>query len=386
MSKKILFIVTQSEFGGAQHFLAHLVAALDKDKYDITVAAGPQGDDQTGLLKFLEKKGINTKHLKYLRRGINPLFDLYLSPAEIFNLIKREKPDILFLCSSKAGAIGSLVGRLTGVKKIIYRIGGWAFNDPWPEWKKKLYILIEKWTAKFKDVIINNAESDRKQAIRLGIKPKNKIVTIYNGIDINELNFLNKEEARRFLKIKPGFVIGTIANLYLTKGLEYLIEAANIIVNKEQRTMNKKIKFVVIGEGQERKKLEGLIKKYKLEKNFFLLGAIPDASKYLKAFDVFVLPSVKEGFPWTILEAMAAGVPIVATKVGAILEILKDPLMDSGQAGLLIKPADARALSKAIAGLINNKFLGAKFLNQAKKVVQEKFTLSKMIKKVEELL
>ncbi len=393
MSKKILFIVTQSEFGGAQHFLAHLVAALDKDKYDITVAAGPQGDDETGLLKFLEKKGINTKHLKYLRRGINPLFDLYLSPAEIFNLIKREKPDILFLCSSKAGAIGSLIGRLTGVKKIIYRIGGWAFNDPWPEWKKKLYILIEKWTAKFKDIIINNAESDRKQAIGLSIKPRDKIITIYNGIDVNELNFLNKEEARRFLKIKPGFVIGTIANLYLTKGLEYLIEAAHLLRYKipasrqgGQDTRYKHTKFVVIGEGQERKKLEGLIKKYKLEKNFFLVGAIPDASRYLKAFDVFVLPSVKEGFPWTILEAMAAKVPIVATKVGAILEILKDPLMDSGQAGLLIKPGDAKGLSEAITKLINNKFLGNRLLNQARKIVQEKFTLDKMVKEVEKLL
>jgi len=379
MSKKILFIVTQSEFGGAQHFLAHLVAALDKDKYDITVAAGPQGDDETGLLKFLEKKGINTKHLKYLRRGINPLFDLYLSPVEIFNLIKREKPDILFLCSSKAGAIGSLIGRLTGVKKIIYRIGGWAFNDPWPKWKKKLYILIEKWTAKFKDIIINNAESDREQAIRLVIKPRDKIIVIYNGIDVSKLEFLNKEEARRFLKIKPGFVIGTIANLYLTKGLEYLIEAARMLKNEQ-------IKFIVIGEGQERKKLEKLIKKYNLENNFFLVGAIPDASKYLKAFDVFVLPSVKEGFPWTILEAMAAGIPIVATKVGAILEILKDPLMDSGQAGLLIKPGDSKGLSEAIIKLINNKFLGAKLLNQAKKVVKEKFTLTKMVKKAEELL
>ena len=120
-------------------------------------------------------------------------------------LLNKEKPDILFLCSSKAGFLGSFVGvKLRRRPKIIYRIGGWTFNDPWPKWKKKLYVWIEKISAKWKDYIINNAESDRKQAIELKIRPKGEILTVYNGLDIDKLKFLSREEARKELLKKMG--------------------------------------------------------------------------------------------------------------------------------------------------------------------------------------
>lgn len=324
--KKILFLVTQSEFGGAQRFIYTLVTNLKN--CDIVIGAGPEGDDKNGLLFALEKEGINTIHLKYLRRGVNPFFDI-LGLFEIKNLLKKERPNILFLCSSKAGFLGSLAGR-NKVNKIIYRIGGWTFNDPWPVWKKKLYICIEKFSAKWKDIIVNNSDSDRKQAIRIGIKPRDKIITIYNGID--DLGFLSKERAREFLKLKNSdFVVGTIANDYPAKGLKYLRKAMENI-NGE---------LVIIGKGN----------KY-----------IPDAYKYLKAFDVFVLPSVKEGFPWTILEAIKAEIPIVATCVGAVPEIINE----------YIEPGNVEELVKAIKNPKKFKF-------------NKKFSLEVMIKKYEDL-
>ncbi len=248
-TKKILFIITQSEFGGAQRFLARLVPVLDRNKYDILVAAGIEGD-KGGLLSFLQDKGINARYLRYLRRSVNPLFDFCFGLIEIFKLIRKERPDILFLCSSKAGALGSFAGRLAGVKKIIYRIGGWTFNDPWPKWKKWLYIWLEKYTARWKDYIVNNAESDRQQAIKLGIKPREKIVTIYNGIDAQKLEILPRERARDLLGIKNGFIVGAIASFYPTKGLKYLIEAGKIVKDKD-------IKFILIGEGQEKEEEAG---------------------------------------------------------------------------------------------------------------------------------
>ena len=301
------------------------ISAID---YEVVVAAGREGDDENGLLHALENKRINTKHLKYLRRGVNPFFDI-LGLFEIKKLIKKEKPDILFLCSSKAGFLGSLAAK-NKVKKVIYRIGGWTFNDPWPEWKKKLYVWIEKVSAKWKDYIINNAESDKKQAVELGIKPKEKIITIYNGI--GDLEFLSKEKAREYLKLKDSdFIVGTIANDYPSKGLKYLKRAMENIDGK----------LVVIGKG-----------------NRF----IPDAYKYLKAFDVFVLPSVKEGFPWTILEAMKAEIPIVATGVGAIPEIIDEH----------IEPGNVEELVKAIKNPKKFKF-------------NKKFSLEVMIEKYEDL-
>lgn len=335
--KKILFLVTQSEFGGAQRFIYTLVNGLEK--YEIVVGSGLEGDDKNGLLNLLEKQGIKTERLKYLRRSINPFFDLS-GLLEIKKLLKKEKPDILFLCSTKAGFLGSLANKLannlyTSVHKnsrplVIYRIGGWTFNDPWPKWKKLLYIWLEKISAKWKDHIVNNAESDKQQAIKLGIKPRKENLVIYNGI--GELEFLIKEEARRFLQLQNfDFVVGTIANDYPSKGLKYLKTAMRGIDGK----------LVIIGKGSQ---------------------YIPDAYKYLKAFDVFVLPSVKEGFPWVILEALKAEIPIVATCVGAVPEILNQ----------CIEPGNVAELIKAIKNPKRFEF-------------NEKFSLKLMIKRYEDL-
>ncbi len=348
--------MTQSEFGGAQRFIYTLISGFTRMKTridaDIIVAAGPDGDDENGLLRVLEKRGINTRHLKYLRRAINPFFDLFLGLMEIHHLIKKEKPDILFLCSSKAGAMGSLIGRLIGVRKIIYRIGGWAFNDPRSFLSKLYYRSIEKVSARWKHIIVNNAESDRKQAIKSGIKPRERIITIYNGI--GNLEFLSKEKAREFLKLRSSdFVVGTIANDYPSKGLKYLKKAMENIDGR----------LVIIGKG-----------------NIY----IPDAYKYLKAFDVFVLSSLKEGFPWTILEAIKAEIPVVATCVGAVPEII-DPSTGSGQVGILVEPGNPKELAKAIRKLITDEDLRKKLASNAIKLVAEKFTLNKMIKKYEDL-
>ena len=347
--------MTQSEFGGAQRFIYRLVTNLDLNKYDILIATGPEGNDANGLLFNLQKEGFNTFSLKFLRRKINPIFDL-LGLFEIKKLLKQESPDILFLCSSKAGLLGSLAHEVNSKfkiqnSKLIYRIGGWTFNDPWPNWKRKLYLWLEKQTAKFKDIIINNAESDRQQAIKLGIKPRQEILTIYNGLDADKIDFLEKKEAKEFLQFKDtDFVVGTIANDYPAKGLDYFNKAVKGFTN---------IKSIIIGKG-----------------NRF----IPDAYKYLKAFDIFILPSVKEGFPWTILEAMAAEVSIIAAKVGAIPEIIQN-----NRTGILVEPRNSQQISEAIKKLIGDKNLRESLAKEAKKIVIEKFNLKTMVKKYEDL-
>jgi glycosyltransferase involved in cell wall biosynthesis len=384
--KKILFLVTQSEFGGAQRFIYRLITNLDLAKYDISIAAGPEGNDADGLLFNLKKEGFNNFSLKFLKRSINPIID-FLGIVEIYKLIKKQNPDIVFLCSTKAGILGSIAARISG-KRVIYRIGGWTFNDPWPEWKKRLYVGLEKNTARFKDFIVNNAESDRQQAIKLGIRPKREILTIYNGVDVENLNFLSKQEAIKELITKSKIqilnqiegsnlkLIGTVANLYPCKGLEYLIEAAKLLDDPQK-------KFIIIGEGAGRAELEGLIKKNNLN-NVFLIGAMSDAWKYLKAFDIFVLPSVKEGFPWTLIEAMAAKIPVVATKVGAIPEILISP-KNSEESGILIDSREPYQIVEAINLLLKEKELINLLVSRAGKTVKEKFTLEQMVNSFENL-
>ena len=263
MAKKLLFIITQSEMGGAQKYVYETAINLDSGQYDITVAAGPKGNWE--LLERLKKAGVKTRRLSYLKRNINPLFDI-MGILQVYRLIKQEKPDFVYLHSSKAGVVGSIaaafyrgISRISrgisrkGVEndfsgnsrnirvnpRIIYRIGGWAFNEKISIIKKWLYVLMECLTARLKDVIVVNTEADKKAAIERKICPERKIKVIYNGIDIDNMNFLDKNDARKSLSEKfflvgnngARFWIGTIANFYLNKGLVYLIEAARVLNN-----------------------------------------------------------------------------------------------------------------------------------------------------------
>ncbi len=382
--KKILFIITQSEFGGAQRFLMELVTHLDAGTHESLVASQP-GE----LLDALKAKNIPVEALKWLRRDISPISDL-LGLWEIYKLLRREKPDVLFLLSSKAGFLGSLAACFNTALyysrplRVIYRIGGWAFNDPQSRISRALFILAEKISARWKDVIIVNSRHDATQAKRLGIKPRQQLAIIHNGINTASLDFLSREEAREKLDAMLSYklkaisykLIGCIANFYKTKGLPYLIEAM-----AEIHKTHPDAKLVIIGDGRERKNLELRIADCGLEKNVMLVGRLAEAWRYLKAFDIFVLPSLKEGFPWALLEAMAAQVPVIATSVGAIPEIIKN-----NENGMLVAPGDAKALQQAISELLNNAPLRDNLALHAKETVEQKFKLDRMIQKVENLL
>ncbi len=356
VKQKILFIITQSEMGGAQRFVLDMAGALTNDGYNISVAASGNGT----LLKncynmfrsehiVTEGKTIKTTFLKYLKRSPGPIKAIF-AISEMRKLIKQEKPDVLFLCSTMAGILGSIAGRKR-VSKIIYRIGGWAFNDPRPKWQKKLIIFLEKITSQYKNKIIVNSEFDLQSALAHKIASQDKLIKIYNGIDPTEIEFLEKKQARQELGVSTTQpIIGTIANFYKTKGLAHLITASKHI----------DAQIVIIGDGKERQNLENSIKKYNLQDKVKLLGQKPNARKYLKAFDVFVLPSLKEGFPWVILETMASQVPIIATSVGAIPEIIQN-----NQSGFVIPPADSQILSKKIQDLLSSPELRNKFTQNA---------------------
>ena len=382
--KKILFIITQSEFGGAQRFLYNLISRLDSLNYDIKVAVGNTGNNE--FTQALRNINISVQELKLLLRGINPIKDM-AAVFELRKLIKSFCPDTLFLISSKAGFIGSLATVFTTRIKtsVIYRIGGWSFNDPWPAWKKWLWIILERFSARWKDIIIVNSRLDLELANKFKIKPKEKITLIHNGLDVYKMELLSRDEARLKLfeqiskKLGKIFhvknIIGTIANLYPSKGLKYLIEAAEHFKN------NNEVIFFIIGDGQERNKLEALIEQKGLQNKVLLLGQIPNAYKLLNAFDIFVLPSVKEGFPWAVIEAMTAKLPVIATRVGAVPEIIED-----GKNGIIVEPAQPEKIAEKIQDLLSNDRLRQEMGIQAHQTVLFKFELDKMIRQIEELL
>ncbi|MBI2050367.1 MAG: glycosyltransferase family 4 protein [Parcubacteria group bacterium] len=334
----ILYIVTQQEFGGAQRYIFDLATNLDKSQYDVHIAAGEEkeGFPASNGDKFFDRargQNLTVHSLKHLVRPISLIND-FLAYFELKKLISELKPDIVHLNSSKAGVLGSMAAKALGVPKIIYTAHGFVFNEPMNPLKRWLYTHAELGTAKRVDRIIAVSEFDRQAGIKAGID-ENKIVTVHNGIDPSSLRFFSEEDARAQLNITEHTpLIGCIANFYQTKGLDVLIGAMADI----------NAQLVIVGDGELRPQLEEQIKKLNLADQVHLTGQLPDAHQYLKAFDIFVLASRKEGFPYVLLEAAAAGVPIVATRVGGVPEIIHDEIT-----GYLAEPCNPDELAQKIS-------------------------------------
>ena len=397
--KKILFLITQSVSGGAQKYVFDLATNLDKQKYEVAVAAGGDGE----LFDKLKDADIQIFKRKCLKRPICPTCDVE-AYFKLKKLFKEWQPDILHLNSSKVSILGSLAARTLRLRsghkmKVIYTVHGTVFQPPFSSLTSKFFLWLEKWTAKYKDKIICVSERDRHLWLKYNVAPAEKLVTIHNGIDL-DIDFLPKEQARQKLFGKnpssppfnnsssstPPFnkgglggisIVGFIGYFYPDKNLVTLIKAANLILNSE-KLKEKKIIFAIIGSGPQEKSLKLQVKSLKLEDKILFLDALPEAHKYLKAFDVFTQPSIKEGLPYAILQAMAAGIPIVASNVGGIPEMITDNFN-----GFLIKPRDSEALAERILQILENSNLAQQFSQNSLEKIKD-FSLGKMIRQTQE--
>ncbi|PIR66454.1 MAG: hypothetical protein COU51_04190 [Parcubacteria group bacterium CG10_big_fil_rev_8_21_14_0_10_36_14] len=335
--KKILYIVTIPDWGGAQKYVFDSTSfGFDKSEFEITVAYGqPAFDSKINLMEKCKKSNIPYHQFKNLKRQIS-LYDL---PAiwEIKKYIEKEKPDRIHLNSSKAGIVGSFAAKISNHKpQVWYTVHGWAFLEPMANWRKKLYIFLERLASKYRDKIIVLGKKEKKIALEYKICPEEKI-EVKNHIYWGGQSLLEKTNALKVLNLPQNKkIIGTIANFYPAKALQNLIEVASKINNPD-------IIFTIIGDGPERNNYELLITNYKLQDRFLLLGEKDNASQYLNAFDLFVLPSIKEGMPYAILEAMQAKLPIVVTEVGAVPEMLENYPNKT-----IVPPADIEKLTEAI--------------------------------------
>ena len=368
---KILYLITRSEIGGAQRYILDLASFCRDQGHIVVVASG--GDENGELIKRLVKLNIQTYCLRHLTRELNFYSDISVF-FDLIKLINKIKPDIVHLNSSKAGSIGALAAKFCGVRKIIYTIHGLVLNEPLPFFHKIFYWFAEWFSAKLKNKLISVSEFDKQSLLKNKITTTDKIAVIHNGLDPARIFFLDKSTALAKLfgreQNEKEFIIGTIANLYPAKGLIYLIEAAKSVLKIYPRT-----KFAVIGDGPLKSSLADTIIEYGLADKFILAGSLPEANRNLKAFDLFVLPSLKEGLAYALLEASAAGLPIIATAVGGNPEVVKNNFN-----GLLVPPADFGALAQTIINLMGdpNK---ASFLASNSASVLKNFSLDQMCEK-----
>ena len=373
---KILYVITKSNWGGAQRHVFDLATQMKERGHEVFVALGGEGM----LKQRLEAAGIYTFSIAALGRDVSIGKDAG-SFKELNTVIKNKRPDMLHLHSPKAAGIGSVAGRLLRVKMIITTVHGWSFNESRLLHQRAVIAFFSWLTMVFSHRTVLIAQREYSQALYFPFV-KGKAVLIPLGI--RPPTFVSVDGAKQVIAKMIGMnysdfikkaVIGTIAELHPNKGLTYLIEAMADVVQQRPEAIS-----VVISDGQEKAALQTLIEEKKLEQSVYLVGYLENASQYLKAFTMFALSSVKEGLPYVILEAGCASLPVVATTVGGIPEIVEDM-----RSGILVQSKNSRELGHAISFMIEHPEERRKYGTALRERVTTQFSLEKMIERTSEL-
>ncbi|MGA2775317.1 MAG: glycosyltransferase family 4 protein [Candidatus Omnitrophota bacterium] len=362
---KVLYIITKLELGGAQKQLLSLAAALDKDKFSpylFTAASGLLVSEASAI------KGLHTHLSTFLERPLNPIKDLFAF-FEIHRFIKKNKINIVHTHSSKAGIIGRLAARLAGVKVIIHTVHGWSFNDFQAPLIRRFYILLEKLCANFSSKIIVVSQWDKCRGLKENIGKENQYAPISYGINYEEFQEKSRVLRKDFGVLPSDILVGMVACFKQQKAPQDFIELANLVTDKI-----KNVKFILAGDGVLRASLQKLIFRYRLQDKVILAGWHRDIPQVLSALDIFVLTSLWEGFPITVLEAMASGKAVVVTHTGGIAELIKD-----GENGFLVRPKETEKMVEKIIRLVNNADLRRIMGEEARLSVTGSFSFSAMI-------
>ncbi len=373
---KILYVITKSNWGGAQRHVFDLAVAMKDRGHDVAVALG--GD---GLLRSkLEAAGIYTHSIVALGRDIAPGKDAG-SFREIWSIIRHRKPDVLHLHSPKAAGLGAIAGRLARTPQILYTVHGWAFNESRPL-HQRLGIIAASWVTmllcsrvillserEYSQSLLFPGTKRRLSLVPLGIKPP-----VFVSID-GARQHIAKTIGMSISDLGKRPIVGTIAELHPNKGLHYLINAWTTVIHEHPQAI-----LIIIGDGQDAASLSMLIKERGLQSSIFMTGYMEQASEYLKALSIFVLPSIKEGLPYVILEAGAASLPVVATTVGGIPEIVEDM-----RSGVLVQPHNVRELAHAISFMIEHPDERRSHGAALRERILTNFAIDTMIERVEAL-
>jgi glycosyltransferase involved in cell wall biosynthesis len=327
---RVLLLITLAEVGGAQAYVASLLPAL-AGRFDVVVAAHGSGP----LRAAAAEAGVRFVGLEHVRRSINPWRD-FAGFVELVRLLRRERPDIVHASSSKAGVLGRLAAFAVGVPIRIFTVHGWAFGAH-SGLAARLYRWADRLLRPITTVTICVSESERTAGLRARTCSAQRTVVIRNAVPLDGVPRAYPDRTRPLLV--------AVGRLKAPKDFVTLVRALAVLPPDS-------FDALLVGDGPDRPMLEAEVRRLGLRDRVRLAGERHDVAELLAAADVFVLSSLSEGLPVSVLEAMAAGLPVVASRVGGVPELVAE-----GETGLLVAPSDAHDLAGALGRLIGDREL-----------------------------
>jgi glycosyltransferase involved in cell wall biosynthesis len=346
----VAHVITRLTLGGSSENTVSTIEALERAGYVNTLAFGPESEAPT--VDDAGRRGCRLVEVPWLRREVRPAQDLGAVLALVRHF-RRVRPALVHTHTSKAGFVGRLAARLARVPAVIHQPHGHVFYGYWSRRRTALFVALERLAARWTDTLVALTPREVEEHVERGIGRAAQWQVVPSGVPTAALRAAmpSRAAARARLGLPPGaFVVAGVGRLVPIKGFDLLVEALPEIAARVPST-----RVVLIGDGEERTALEARAAALGVGARLHVTGAVSDVTGLIAAADVLAAPSRNEGMGRVLVEAMAIGLPVVATTVGGIPDVVVD-----GECGRLVAPDDAAALAEVLAELGADAALRAK--------------------------
>jgi glycosyltransferase involved in cell wall biosynthesis len=378
---RVLRVIARLNMGGPALHVAYLTAGLRERGYDTTLVAGTLARGEDSMAFVADELGIEVERVPELQREISPLRDAR-AILRLARLIRRVRPQILHTHTAKAGAVGRIAALLAGDARppiVVHTFHGHVLRGYFGPLRTRAFALLERALARGTTCLVAVSPEVRDDLVRLGIAPREKFAVVRLGIELDERvrpEQDGRDETRRMLGIPPdAFTIGWIGRMTGVKRTDDVLLAFRSL--RERGVVSR---LCMVGDGPDREQLERRAHELGVMRDTLFLGYQDDVAPYFAAFDAFVLPSANEGTPVTTIEALAAGKPVVATRVGGVPDVVRD-----GEDGFLVAPGDVDELAERLVALAADPELRTRMGAAGRERVLPRYSVARLVDDVDRL-
>jgi glycosyltransferase involved in cell wall biosynthesis len=378
---KILRVIARLNMGGPALHVAYLTAGLRERGYDTTLVAGSLARGEDSMAFVADARDVEIVRIDELGREISPLRDL-VATVRLARLIRRERPAILHTHTAKAGTVGRVAAVLAGRHGppiVVHTFHGHVLRGYFGPLRSRFFRLLERWLATHTTALIAVSPQVRDDLVALGVAPRERFVVIRLGVELGERVAPaqnGRAESRRYLGIGADrFAVGWIGRMTAVKRTDDVLVAF-----KQLRDDGVDAVLCMVGDGPDRPQLERRAHELGVMRDTVFLGYQEDVGPFYSAFDALVLPSSNEGTPVSAIEALAAGRPVVATRVGGVPDVVQE-----GEDGFLVEPGATDDLAERLAQLARDPALRERMGAAGRARVLPRYAVERLVDDVDRL-